>query len=636
VSALAAVTLRRQGAPDLLVGYADAVAALPIGPDGRRIRRNAAARLLAAHPQLAAWMRRPTPARLADLKRTGSWPFLTWCFVEGHLVPDLDLLLAKTPGDLYLQWAARHPGDVQQVTEVAQRFGWSANWTRDVTRGALALVCLTAGKTLAGLGDDDFAAFAQALAEAPTAGRDAWMHNSARVFSLHQACYELRICQHPPRQARPGQASIAQRVQAIGQPGIRAAALRYLTTVAATLRPNTVALRTDSLIVFSEYLTAAHPGVRSLTQLNREHIEGFLAHNHKRPWRGRVARDLALWGWAERPPRRLLFPADIPRLDKPLPRALPPDADRDLTAAIGELADPFARTGLTMLRGTGIRLGELLDLELDCIWDSASHGSWLKVPLGKLATERTVPLDEPTLAALDEWMTRRGPQRALPHPRLSRPADFLFTERGRRLTAFRLRRGLDDAAAAAGLRGRDGQTMHVTPHQLRHTYATTLINSGMSLQALMALLGHVSTEMTLRYAALAAPAVRTAYEEAMGKARARLTLAIAPVGQPIVPGRVEWLRGEMLKTRVAHGYCSRQLAAEACPYANICEQCDNYVTAPEFIPQLQAQLVDTTALRDDAAQRGWHTEVARHSRVITSIQAHLRRLQPAAKTGHNS
>ena len=230
--------------------------------------------------------------------------------------------------------------------------------------------------------------------------------------------------------ARPGQATIAQRVQAISQPDIRTAALRYLTTVAATLRPVTVGLRADSLIVFTEYLAAAHPEVRSLTQLTREHIEGFLAHNHKRPWRGRVARDqpvsavvskrtvidlrcflddLALWGWAERPPRRLLFPADIPRLDRPLPRALPPDADRDLMAAIGDLADPFARTGLTLLRGTGIRLGELLDLELDCVWDSASHGSWLKVPLGKLATERTVPLDEPTLAALDEWIDPARP-----------------------------------------------------------------------------------------------------------------------------------------------------------------------------------------------------------------------------------
>ncbi len=653
----AAVTLRRRGAPDLLVTYADALAALPIGPDARRIRRNAAGRLLAAYPQLAAWMSRPTPARVADLKRTGAWLFLAWCFTEEHLIPDLDLLLAKNPGGLYRQWAARHPGDVQQVTGVAQRFGWSANWTRDVSRGGLALLCLTAGKTLSQLDDGDFAVFAEALAEAPSAGHHTWVHNSSRAFSLHQACYELRICQEPPRMARPGKATITQRVQAISQPGLRTAALRYLATVAATLRPGTVGLRADSLIVFAEYLAAAHPQVRSLTQLTRAHIEEFLAYNHKRPWRGRVARDqpvspavskrtvidlrcfpddLALWGWAERPPGRLLFPADIPRLDKPLPRALPPDTDRDLLAAIANLPDPFARTGLTLLRGTGIRLGELLDLELDCVWDSASHGSWLKVPLGKLATERTVPLDEPTLAALDEWIAQRGPQRALPHPRLSRPADFLFTERGKRPTAWRLRRGLDDAAAAAGLRGRDGQTLHPTPHQLRHTYATTLVNAGMSLQALMALLGHVSTEMTLRYASLAAPAIRTAYEEAMGKARARLMLPIAPAGQPIIPGRVEWLRAEMLKTRVAHGYCSRQLAAEACPYANVCEQCDNYVTAAEFTPQLQAQLADITALRDDAAERGWHTEVARHSRVIASIQAHLQRLTRNTQTGHNA
>ncbi|HEV2374484.1 MAG TPA: tyrosine-type recombinase/integrase [Streptosporangiaceae bacterium] len=653
----AAVTLRRYGAPDLLAGYAGELAALPLNPDARRIRRNGAARLLATHPQLRAWMQRPTPARVADLKRTGAWPFLTWCFTEGHLVPDLDLLLAKAPGGLYRQWRVRHPGDVRRVAEVAQRFGWSANWTRDVSRGGLALLCLTTGKTLDQLTDGDFAAFAQALAEAPSAGHHTWVHNSARMFSLHQACYELRICQKPPRQARPGKATIAQRAQEISQPAIRRAALRYLTTIAATLRAATVDLRADSLIVFSEYLAAAHPQVTSLTQLTRSHIEEFLAYNHKRPWRGRVARDqpvspvvskrtvidlrcffdeLALWDWAERPPRRLLFPTDVPRLDKPLPRALAPDTDRDLTAAIAQLTDPFARTGLTLLRGTGIRLGELLDLELDCVWDSASHGSWLKVPLGKLATERTVPLDAPTLAALDEWIAQRGPQRALPHPRLGRPADFLFTERGRRLTAYRLRRGLDDAAKAAGLRGRDGQALHPTPHQLRHTYATSLVNAGMSLQALMALLGHVSTEMTLRYASLAAPAIRTAYEEAISKARDRLTLTIAPAGQPFIPGRVEWLRAEMLKTRVAHGYCSRQLAAETCPYANICEQCDNYVTAPEFIPQLQAQLADVTALRDDAAERGWNTEVARHSRVIASIQNHLQRLERATKTGRNT
>lgn len=355
MSAPAVVTLRRLGAPDLLVAYAEAVARLSIGPDAKRQRRNAAQRLLAVHLGLTDWMSRPTPARLADLTRTGAWSFLTWCFVEGHLRPDLDLLLAKLPGDLYEGWTSRHADDVARIVEVAERFGWSANWTRDVSRGGLSLLCLTTSKTLDELTDDDFDAFARDLADAPSAGPQTWTHNSARQFSLHQACYELRICQRPPRQARPGKASIEQRMRAISQPHIRKVALRYLTTVATTLRPNTVELRADSLVTFAEYLADQHPAVQSLTQLTRAHIEDFLAYNHGRPWRGRLARpqpvsavaskrtvidlrcfldDLTLWGWAERAPGRLLFPSDIPRLDKPLPRALAPDVDRDLMAAV--------------------------------------------------------------------------------------------------------------------------------------------------------------------------------------------------------------------------------------------------------------------------------------------------------------
>lgn len=63
--------------------------------------------------------------------------------------------------------------------------------------------------------------------------------------------------------------------------------------------------------------------------------------------------DLALWGWAERPAGQLLFAADVPRLPRALPRALSPNQDRALMAAVAELADPFARCGLLVLRGAG-------------------------------------------------------------------------------------------------------------------------------------------------------------------------------------------------------------------------------------------------------------------------------------------
>jgi hypothetical protein len=63
---------------------------------------------------------------------------------------------------------------------------------------------------------------------------------------------------------------------------------------------------------------------------------------------------------------------------------------------------------------------------------------------------------------------------------------------------------------------------------------------------------------------------------------------------------------------------------------NICEQCDNFVPAPEFIPVIERQLADVNALRDDAAQREWDAEVARHEHVIQSLERHLDRLKKAS------
>ena len=220
-----------------------------------------------------------------------------------------------------------------------------------------------------------------------------------------------------------------------------------------------------------------------------------------------------------------------------------------------------------------------------------------------------VPLDGPTLAVLDAWAAGRGQQRWQPHPRTGHPTDFLFVGRGHRLGPWRIRSALAGAVRSAGLTGPDGEARRVTPHQLRHTYATELANVGMSLQGLMALLGHVTPEMTLRYATLASPTLRAGYDAAVGKIRRQL-LPMVQAGRPVVPDKVDWIASEFLKTRVATGYCSRHLTAQACPYANVCETCDNFVPAPEFVPALRSQLADIQKLQVDAERRGWTSEVA--------------------------
>ncbi|MFU8855240.1 tyrosine-type recombinase/integrase, partial [Micromonospora sp. SL1-18] len=252
------------------------------------------------------------------------------------------------------------------------------------------------------------------------------------------------------------------------------------------------------------------------------------------------------------------------------------------------------------------------------------NGAWLKVPLGKMATERMVPLDTETLDLIDRITQIRSHGRPMPHPRYRRPAQFLFTYLGRRLTQQGVRRELDHAADVARLE-------HVTSHQLRHTYATALVNAGVSLQALMALLGHVSAEMSLRYGRLFDSTVRTEYERALELAKQQAPQPHAQTNAS-TPGRLQlpltaitggkdWRTTPLLKSRMAGGFCLRAPAQGACSYANICEHCPSYRADPSSLPILAAQRVDAEALAQDAEERGWIDEAQRHHKLIARLDA---------------
>ena len=259
-----------------------------------------------------------------------------------------------------------------------------------------------------------------------------------------------------------------------------------------------------------------------------------------------------------------------------------------------------------------MRIGELLDLELDCVHEVPAQGSWLKVPLGKLDTERMVPLDAEIVELFDRIVATRSPGRPLRHPRTGKPADFLFTHHGRRLSQHALREELARAADAAGIG-------HVTPRALRHTYATALVNAGVSIQTLMVLLGHVSAEMSLRYGRLFDATVRAEYERALELVKGRLGPISA--GHPRLPLPGDWREAPAIKTRLAGGFCLRAPVQGACPYANICEHCPSFRTDVGYLPVVAAQRLDAAALAADAEARGWGSEVDRHRRLVARLDA---------------
>lgn len=211
-------------------------------------------------------------------------------------------------------------------------------------------------------------------------------------------------------------------------------------------------------------------------------------------------------------PDDLLRATDLPKIPSYLPRPYPVEADRELQRLFRESGTVYGHA-LFLMRRSGVRIGELVRLEPRCL-DEDLHGQvFLKVPLGKLDNERLVPLDDETIE-IARRLQRLCPPNAL----------FLLDHTlARTTTLSRLRRTLKHTAKDLDIPGA------VVSHRLRHTYATELLNAGMSLIGIMKLLGHRSLRMTMRYAAVTQQTVVRDYFAAMEKIAPRYQMqATAP------------------------------------------------------------------------------------------------------------
>jgi integrase len=250
---------------------------------------------------------------------------------------------------------------------------------------------------------------------------------------------------------------------------------------------------------FLAWLGAHHPDVVSLDQLRRDpHILGWMAALHSRvPPLAPITYILRLvfirgilneLAWMAHLPElaQLLRREDVPRRPQSLPRALSPEHDHLLQQELCRRNDLGANFFL-LLRHTGMRIGEAVDLSFDCLHTSGLDHWIVHVPLGKLKTERMVPVDSFTrdLVYRLRFFRSLDPSPSDGHL-LARPAP-------REMLIRQLRAYLREAAVTAGISG------PIVPHQLRHTYASEMLRCGVDIPALMKLLGHNSPEMTMVY-----------------------------------------------------------------------------------------------------------------------------------------
>jgi integrase len=589
----------------------------------------AARRFFARWPDPADWAAQPLEARRRFDRNLRV--VINWLILYHDLHPGYDWLVATTP---YTCWqelpSTRHWPDVERFLATAFNLGYAERTRSKAACRVLMRLLLQTDGPISAITEANIADLAQAARATME-----WRAFSASLHATRSILYHLGVLADSPDDPPPP-GDLAWRFET-SPAALRSGFLGYLERLAGIVSAERVRTVARHLAAFGEHLGTLDPKMTSFAELDRRrHIEPFLNKDatRKRKDNGqpvavterrqrisvvnRFLTDIAEWGWPDAPGRKLIFRRDMPREPRPLPRYLPPDVDRRLTEALEASPHRLAADGLLLLRATGMRIGELLSLELDCVHEIPGLGAWLKVPLGKFDTERMIPLDDETVAVIDRLVAARGPQRPLRHPRTGRMVEFLMVHYGRRISEDRMRAVLRQAAAEAGLDS-------AKPHQLRHTYATALVNSGVSLQHLMALLGHQAPEMSLRYGRLFDATVRESYERALTLAKARIG-PVLPQATP-VQLNTDWKSAPLIKARLAGGYCLRTAAQGVCAYTNICEFCPNFRTDAAMLAVIGAQRADAEALAADAEARGWGEEAARHRRLLERLDLLMSRTQ---------
>ena len=379
-------------------------------------------------------------------------------------------------------------------------------------------------------------------------------------------------------------------------PQVAATMRRYLEQIGCVLRPGSVGNADQALRCFAAFLARAAPEVVSTAQVTRAHIEDYKPWLAARPGQNKprlttatIAHRLGTlrmfflrieeWGWDEAPPRVPMFPGDLPRQDHPLPKALDDATAAKLLRAAQDDRRMLVRVTVEMLLRTGLRVSEFTGLRADAVV-LIGAGPWLHVPVGKLGEDRYLPLHPQLVTLIDAYRARHVP----PGHRLLLPG-----ENGRPLDRHTVTRMINRAGAAAGL-------PHIHPHQLRHTLATQAINRGMSLEAIAALLGHRSLDMTLRYAKIASRTVADEYFAVTQKVEA-LYGQPAQLPADAAGPRMARLRREHHRL-LGNGYCTRPPQLD-CAFESICETCTYFQTSIEFRPVLQAQHDDAITKHQD-------------------------------------
>jgi site-specific recombinase XerD len=280
-----------------------------------------------------------------------------------------------------------------------------------------------------------------------------------------------------------------------------------------------------------------------------------------------------------------------------------------------------------ILRASGWRIGDVLNLRYETCLERSSSGWWLCGDILKTDVENhKVPISEEIaaiIAAQCEIIKGKASDQENPHR-------YLFPSpqkrrRGRPLYYGYVQDVLNQLATTCEIKGEDGSIFHFKNHAFRHPKAVELINAGMSLVHVQKWLAHLTPEMTLAYAKILDSTRRKEWEQAFAKGAVRIDVQ----GKPKVVSteqlgngqEIEWehIRHNLDAVRLPNGYCFKPKKANCPTQDTPCYTCHHFCTTPDFLPQFEHEEREMRELIELGEKAGSEIWVERNTQKLNRL-----------------
>jgi integrase len=317
----------------------------------------------------------------------------------------------------------------------------------------------------------------------------------------------------------------------------------------------------------------------------------------------------------EKPHILLLFKEDFPQVPPKHQgelKHIPEGVLRQLEDNLEHLVPAGHIPIVILLRATGWRISDILNLRYDRCLDHTTQGWWLCGDIPKTRTlNHRVPITDEVARVIqtvvDEVRAKSTPE--------NNPDKFLFVRfdgrrRGRPVQGKLIQEALNNLAGRCNIVDDQGRIFHFGNHAFRHTKGVELINNGMSLVHVQKWMAHASPEMTLRYARVLDTTMRKSWEEAMKNDLFRIDHVGKPAHIDLSDTEnedlIEWeyIRSNLDAVRMPLGYCFKPHKVECKHQIGPCLTCRNLCATPDFIPQYEQEIRQVKAVIERGRLQG--------------------------------